>query len=126
MRRKTNSSKVRQLFPAWASYLPEMPEPQVYEFSKHIADLCATRETDVFKLAAKLRMDPMELLQMINGRSENVEPGLSASGWRLQRLAPCALTRGDSSRASADCQEWLPGYEIAHTCGIELALMDRT
>ena len=45
-----------------------MPEPKVCEFSKHIADLCATRGTDVFKLAAKLRMDPMELLQMINGK----------------------------------------------------------
>jgi putative sterol carrier protein len=44
-----------------------MPEPKVCEFSKHIADLCATRHTDVFRLAAKLRMDPMELLQMING-----------------------------------------------------------
>jgi hypothetical protein len=37
-------------------------------FSKHIADLCATRGTDVIKLAAKLGMDPIELLRMINGR----------------------------------------------------------
>jgi hypothetical protein len=34
--RTTNSPKVRQSFPGWASYLPEMPEPKVYEFSKHI------------------------------------------------------------------------------------------
>jgi hypothetical protein len=51
-----------------ASYLPEMPEPKVCEFSKHIADLCAARGTDVFKLAAKLGMDPIELLRMINGK----------------------------------------------------------
>jgi hypothetical protein len=46
-----------------------MPEPKVCEFSKHIADLCATRGTDVFSLAAKLHMGPMELLQMINGKA---------------------------------------------------------
>jgi hypothetical protein len=45
-----------------------MPEPQVNEFSRHICALCATRGTDVFRLAAKLRMDPMELLKMINGK----------------------------------------------------------
>jgi hypothetical protein len=45
-----------------------MPEPKVCEFSKHIADLCATRGTDVFKLAAKPGMDPTELLRMINGK----------------------------------------------------------
>jgi hypothetical protein len=45
-----------------------MPEPKVYEFSKHICVLCATRGTDIIMLAAKLRMDPMELLQMINGK----------------------------------------------------------
>ena len=44
-----------------------MPEPKVYEFSKHICALCATRGTDVFTLGAKLGIDPMELLQMING-----------------------------------------------------------
>jgi hypothetical protein len=47
-----------------------MLEPKVYDFSKHIADLCATRGKDVFKLAAKLSMDPIELLQMINGTPE--------------------------------------------------------
>jgi hypothetical protein len=45
-----------------------MPEPKVYEFTNHIASLCATRGTDVFTLGAKLGMDPMELLQMINGK----------------------------------------------------------
>jgi hypothetical protein len=46
-----------------------MPEPQVYEFSRHICALCATPGTDVFRLAAKLRMEPMELLRMINGKA---------------------------------------------------------
>jgi hypothetical protein len=41
-----------------------MPPPKVYEFSKHIGALCATRG----KLGAKLGIDPAELLQMINGR----------------------------------------------------------
>jgi hypothetical protein len=40
-----------------------MPEPKVYEFSKHICALCATRGTDVFSLGTKLGIDPMELLQ---------------------------------------------------------------
>jgi hypothetical protein len=61
---KTNSPKVRQSFPGQASYLPEMPEPKIYEFSKHICALCATRGTDVFRLGAKLGIDPIELLQM--------------------------------------------------------------
>jgi hypothetical protein len=30
--------------------------------------LCATRGTDVFRLGAKLGIDPMELLEMINGK----------------------------------------------------------
>jgi hypothetical protein len=45
-----------------------MPNPMVCGFSKHLARFCMTRGTDVFRLAAKLRMDPMELLQMINGK----------------------------------------------------------
>jgi hypothetical protein len=45
-----------------------MPEPKVYEFSRHICALCATRGTDVFRLGAKLGIDPMELLEMINGK----------------------------------------------------------
>jgi hypothetical protein len=45
-----------------------MPEPKVCEFSKHIANLCATRGTDVFRLGTKLGIDPMELLQMINSK----------------------------------------------------------
>jgi hypothetical protein len=35
-----------------------MPEPKVCEFSKHIADLCATRGTDVFRLGTKLGIEP--------------------------------------------------------------------
>jgi len=46
-----------------------MPEPKVYEFSKHIGALCVKRDTNVFKLGAKLGVDPMELLRMINGRA---------------------------------------------------------
>jgi hypothetical protein len=45
-----------------------MPEPKVYKFSEHICALCATRGTDVFRLGAKLGIDPMELLRMINGK----------------------------------------------------------
>jgi hypothetical protein len=44
-----------------------MPEP-VYEFSRHICALCATRGTDVFRLGTRLGIDPMELLRMINGK----------------------------------------------------------
>jgi transcriptional regulator with XRE-family HTH domain len=45
-----------------------MPEPKVYEFSKHIGALCVTRDTNVHKLGAKLGIDPMELLRMVNGK----------------------------------------------------------
>jgi transcriptional regulator with XRE-family HTH domain len=46
-----------------------MPEPKVYEFSKHIGALCVTRDTNVHKLGARLGIDPMELMRMINGRA---------------------------------------------------------
>jgi len=50
-------------------YLAEMPEPKVYEFSKHIA-LCARPGARTSSgLGAKLGIDPMELLQMINGKA---------------------------------------------------------
>jgi hypothetical protein len=45
-----------------------MPKAKVYEFSEHICALCVTRGTDVFRLGTKLGIDPMELLQMINGK----------------------------------------------------------
>ena len=45
-----------------------MPEPKLYQFSTYIGALCVTRGTDVFRLAAKLGIDPMELLQMVNGK----------------------------------------------------------
>jgi hypothetical protein len=44
-----------------------MPEPKVYEFSKHIGALWVTQDTNVQKLGAKLSIDPSELLAMING-----------------------------------------------------------
>jgi transcriptional regulator with XRE-family HTH domain len=46
-----------------------MPDPKPYEFSKHIGALCVTRDTNVHKLGAKLGIDPMELLRMINGKT---------------------------------------------------------
>ena len=45
-----------------------MPEPKTYEFSRHIRVLCATQGTDVFMLGRKLRIDPITLLLMINGK----------------------------------------------------------
>jgi hypothetical protein len=45
-----------------------MTLPKVYDFSKHIGALCVTRDTDVYKLGAKLGLDPGELLDMINGK----------------------------------------------------------
>jgi hypothetical protein len=68
--------------------------PPAYEFSKHIGALCASRGTDVYNLGAKLGIDPMELLQMINGKvtpTKQVIAGLakefgSEPGY-LQKLA---------------------------------------
>jgi transcriptional regulator with XRE-family HTH domain len=45
-----------------------MPEPKVYEFSKHIGALCVTWGTDVYMLGQKLGVDPQELLRMVNGK----------------------------------------------------------
>jgi hypothetical protein len=42
--------------------------PKPYRFSTYVGNLCVTRGTDVFKLGAKLGMDPIELLRMINGK----------------------------------------------------------
>jgi hypothetical protein len=39
-----------------------------YRFSTYVGNLCVTRGTDVFKLGAKLGIDPIELLRMINGK----------------------------------------------------------
>jgi hypothetical protein len=58
-----------------------MPEPKVYEFTNHIASLCATRGTDVFRLGAKLGIDPMELLQMINGKVVPTRAVISGLAW---------------------------------------------
>jgi hypothetical protein len=51
-----------------------MPEPKVYEFSKHIGALCARRGTNEQILGAKLHIDPMELLRMINGCAVPTKP----------------------------------------------------
>ena len=65
-----------------------MPEPKVYEFSKHIADLCATRGTDVFRLGTKLGIDPMELLQMINGKVVPTKEVISGLAKELHSAVP--------------------------------------
>jgi hypothetical protein len=61
-----------------------MPEPKVYEFSKHIGALCVTRDTNVFKLGAKLGVDPMELLRMINGRAVPTKAVIAGLGKELE------------------------------------------
>jgi hypothetical protein len=45
-----------------------MPEPKVYEFSKHIGALCVRANKNVHTLGEKLGIDPMLLLRMINGK----------------------------------------------------------
>jgi hypothetical protein len=54
-----------------------MPEPVVYEFSKHIVALCVRANTNVFKLGEKLGIDPAELLAMINGKVMPTKPVIS-------------------------------------------------
>jgi hypothetical protein len=61
-----------------------MPEPKVCEFSKHIADLCATRSTNVFRLAAKLGMDRIKLLGMINSKVVPTRAVISGLAKELQ------------------------------------------
>jgi hypothetical protein len=45
-----------------------MPEPKVYEFSKHIGAICIRANKNLHTLDAALGVDPMLLLRMINGR----------------------------------------------------------
>jgi hypothetical protein len=45
-----------------------MPEANVHEFSRYIGALCAARDTDVYTLGAKIGIDPITLLLMINGQ----------------------------------------------------------
>jgi hypothetical protein len=57
-----------------------MPEPKVYEFSRHISALCAATGKDVFMLGRKLGVDPLELLRTINGKvmpTQSVISGLA-------------------------------------------------
>jgi hypothetical protein len=54
-----------------------MPERKVYEFSRHIGALCATRETDVYKLGERLGIDPITLLLMINGKEKPTKAVIS-------------------------------------------------
>jgi hypothetical protein len=71
-----------------------MPEPLVYEFSKHIVALCVRANTNVFKLGEKLGIDPAELLAMINGK---VMPTKAASAAWLRNCI----------RMSGSCRSWL-------------------
>jgi hypothetical protein len=72
----------------------KMPEPLVYEFSKHIVALCVRANTNVFKLGEKLGIDPAELLAMINGK---VMPTKAASAAWLRNCI----------RMSGSCRSWL-------------------
>ncbi len=45
-----------------------MPEPKVYEFSKHIGALCVRANKNVHTLGGALSIAPMLLLRTINGR----------------------------------------------------------
>jgi len=59
---------------------PEIHPHQVSEFTRHVGDLCARREIDIYQLAERLAMDPAELLEMVNGRlmpTDAVLSGLS-------------------------------------------------
>ena len=46
----------------------EMHPYPVSEFTRHVGDLCTRLEIGIDRLAERLRMDPTELLKMINGR----------------------------------------------------------
>jgi hypothetical protein len=87
-RRKTNSARVRQSFRGRASYLLEIPEPKPYEFTNHVAGLCATRGTDVFRLGNKLGIDPMELLQISSSRSSTPQLPLDQIRRSCLEVAP--------------------------------------
>jgi hypothetical protein len=60
-----------------ARYTPAMPPPKVYAFPEYIRELCVKRCTNVHALGAKLGVDPLEMLKMIDGR---VAPTKAALG----------------------------------------------
>ena len=67
--------------------LPEMPDPKAHELTNQIAVLCATLGTDIFRLDAKLGIDPMELLQMINGKGGTLRTSAPRHGSYILGLA---------------------------------------
>lgn len=67
-----------------------MPQPKVYEFSKHIGPLCVTRDTDVYKLGARLGVDPLELPD--DRRQRDADQNI--------RLRTCGLPGGSWQRRS--------------------------
>jgi hypothetical protein len=55
-----------------------MPPSRVYAFPQYVRELCVKRRTNVHALGAKLRLDPMELLKMIDGRVAPTKAALGA------------------------------------------------
>jgi hypothetical protein len=58
-----------------------MPEP--YQFSTHIGTLCVKHRTNVHKLGAAIRVDPAELLKMINGILVPTKAVIQGLAWEL-------------------------------------------
>jgi hypothetical protein len=81
-----------------------MPELKVYEFSKHICALCAPRGTDVFRLDAKLGIDPMELLQMINSKVAPTKAVISRLAKR-NSTAMCPSSRSWPLKSNRDTEQ---------------------
>jgi hypothetical protein len=95
MRQRIDESRPQHelfsIFPAASMMygpITAMPEPNVYEFSKHIGAICVRANKNLHTLDAALGINPMLLLRMINGREAptkavgSVKP---AKIWRSNR-----------------------------------------
>jgi hypothetical protein len=80
-----------------------MPEPKVYEFSKHIGAICVRANKNLHTLDAALGIDPMLLLRMINGReapTKAVIAGLARSWTQIRGISRSWLRRSSQLKGT--------------------------
>ena len=79
--------------------------PKPCRFSAYVGNLCVTRGTDVFKLGAKLGIDPIELLRMINGKVVPTKAVLSGLAKELHSNLSLLtkLARENQAMTTAPC-----------------------
>jgi hypothetical protein len=68
--------------------------------------LCATRSTDVFRLGAKVGVDPMELLQMIKGKMVPIRTVFSGLAKELHSNVSLLTNLGCRNQTLTRAKHW--------------------